>query len=169
VCVSIAHSGDLAVAIAGAEPVGIDVEIVEHRDAGVEKTALTAAESALLDQIVFDADGDPQRARAEAFTRFWAAKEAVSKAEGTGLEGRPAAFVVAAVEGEQLRVICDPDAREYVVDTTVVSAPAASGDMPAAYVVAWTRSEAARFITLPANHGGTRSCETTAQTQSSPT
>ncbi|MDB5039997.1 MAG: Beta-ketoacyl synthase [Candidatus Eremiobacteraeota bacterium] len=169
VCVSIAHSGDLAVAIADAEPVGIDVEIVEHRDAGVEETALTAAEIALLDQVAFDAGGDPQRARAEAFTRFWAAKEAVSKAEGTGLEGRPAAFAITAVEGAQLRVLCEADAREYVVDTTVVSGPAASGDALAAYVVAWTRSEASRTITLPANHGGTRSCETTAQTQSSPT
>ncbi|MDB5027242.1 MAG: beta-ketoacyl synthase, partial [Candidatus Eremiobacteraeota bacterium] len=160
VSVSIAHSGDLAVAIAGEDAVGIDVEIVEPRDAGVEALALTASERALLDRIVRDAGGEPGHARAVALTRFWAAKEAVSKAEGTGLEGRPAAFIVAAIEDERLHVVCGATARAYVVDTTVVGASAP-------YVVAWTRGGAQ--TTHPSNHGGTQSCQPTAKTPSSPT
>jgi phosphopantetheinyl transferase len=143
VCVSIAHSGDLAVAIADAQPVGIDVEIVERREGGLERIALTVPESSLLDRLVRDAGGEPQRARAEAFTRFWAAKEAVSKAEGTGLEGRPTRFVVTAVEGERLRICCSAVPCEYVVDTTLVDGPASAGGERATYVVAWTRSETA--------------------------
>lgn len=142
VCVSIAHSGDLAVAIAGGEPVGIDVEVVERRAASLERTVLTGAEIALLERLGDDA-------RAEAFTRFWAAKEAVSKAEGTGLQGRPTGFVVTAIDGELLAVACEAAGREYVVDTTVVSAAPVSGDAPSRYVVAWTRSETAQ----PLPHG----------------
>ena len=160
VCVSIAHSGDLAVAIADAQPVGIDVEIVERRDAGLEQVALTVPESSLLDRIVREKGGEPQRARDEAFTRFWAAKEAVSKAEGTGLEGKPSRFLVTGVEGERLRVCCSAVPCEYVVDTTLVTGPAIDGGEPATYVVAWTRSETSH---RPARRDGLTATETAAR------
>jgi phosphopantetheinyl transferase len=137
VCVSIAHSGDLAVAIAHEKAVGIDVEIIEPRNPGLEMLALAASERALLDRVVSGMRGDPVRSRSDAFTRFWAAKEAVSKAEGTGLAGRPTAFVVNAIDGDRLHVVCKTEptdkAREYMVETHVVSDP--SG---AEYIVAWT-------------------------------
>jgi phosphopantetheinyl transferase len=146
VCVSIAHSGDLAVAIAGEKAVGIDVEIIEPRNPGLEMVALSARERALLDRIVSGVRGDPERARSEAFTRFWAAKEAVSKAEGTGLAGRPTAFAVSAVDGNHMRIRCHPEptepTREYTVETCVVAAPphadADAAGVSAQYIVAWT-------------------------------
>jgi phosphopantetheinyl transferase len=144
VCVSIAHSGDLAVAIAHERPIGIDVEIVEPRNPGLEMIALSSPERALLDHVVSGMRGDPVRARPEAFTRFWTAKEAVSKAEGTGLAGRPGAFAIAMVEGDRLHVICQLEpteqTREYTVETRIVPGPAGTDGARADYLVAWTVS-----------------------------
>ena len=146
VCVSIAHSGDLAVAIAHEEAVGIDIEIVERRNPGLEMIALSAQERALLDRLP-DGGSDPERVRSEAFTRFWAAKEAVSKAEGTGLAGRPTAFVVGAVDGDRLRILCQGEpavpTREYTVDTCVVDGPLDANGARAQYIVAWTHAKPA--------------------------
>jgi phosphopantetheinyl transferase len=147
VCVSIAHKGDIAVAFAHKEAVGIDVEIIEPRSSALEMIALSAQERSLLDRIVSESGGDPQRARSAEFTRFWAAKEAVSKAEGTGLEGRPTAFAVSAVEGDRLRIVCHGEPatpkREYEVDTCIiVGSPNAHGGQ-AHYVVAWTHANSA--------------------------
>jgi phosphopantetheinyl transferase len=143
-CVSIAHSGDLAVAIADEQEVGIDVEMIELRNPGLEMVALSAPERALLDRVV-SSGSDFERARSEAFTRFWAAKEAVSKAEGTGLGGRPTAFAVAAVHGDCLRVLCQSEpalpTREYTVDTRVIDGPVLAGGARAQYVVAWTHAK----------------------------
>jgi malonyl CoA-acyl carrier protein transacylase/phosphopantetheinyl transferase len=142
VCVSIAHSGDLAVAIAHEKPIGIDVEIIEPRNPGLEMIALSPQERALLDRVVSGMRSDPVRARSEAFTRFWTAKEAVSKAEGTGLAGRPTAFAIAAMEGDRLRVTCQPESteqiRDYTVETRVVAGPPDADGASAEYVVAWT-------------------------------
>jgi malonyl CoA-acyl carrier protein transacylase/phosphopantetheinyl transferase len=142
VCVSIAHSGDFAVAIAHEKAIGIDVEIVEPRNPGLEMIALSAPERALLDRVASRVAGDPIHARSEAFTRFWAAKEAVSKAEGTGLAGRPSAFTIGAADGDRLRIICQAEpkaqAREYEVETRVIAGPSDSDGVGAQYIVAWT-------------------------------
>ena len=142
VCISIAHSGDLAVAIAHEEAIGIDVEIIESRNPGLEMMALSAPERALLDRVASGMMGDPVRARSELFTRSWTAKEAVSKAEGTGLAGRPTAFSVVAIEGDRLRVTCQLESteqiREYTVETRVVAGPSDAGATSAHYIVAWT-------------------------------
>jgi phosphopantetheinyl transferase len=142
VCVSIAHSGDLAVAIAHEKAIGIDVEIVEPRNPGLEMIALSAPERALLDRVVSRVGGDPVHARSETFTRFWAAKEAVSKAEGTGLAGRPTAFTIVATDGDRLRIICQAEpkvqAREYEIETRVVRGSLDSDGASAEYIVAWT-------------------------------
>jgi phosphopantetheinyl transferase len=104
IAVSLAHSGELAVAIVGTEgsgewAPGIDVERIEPRDASFEAIAFTPGERTLLDMLV------GSEARPLWITRFWSAKEAVSKSLGTGLEGRPQAFVVVDAEnGGWLRV-----------------------------------------------------------------
>ncbi|MFI6844415.1 beta-ketoacyl synthase N-terminal-like domain-containing protein [Kitasatospora sp. NPDC050467] len=72
------------------------------------------------------------------FTRFWAAKEAVAKAEGTGLRGRPRDFTVVAAEPSTLLVETAGPAgprRHRVHCTTVTSPPGLPGRR---YVVAWT-------------------------------
>jgi phosphopantetheinyl transferase len=142
VCVSIAHSGDLAVAIAHEKAIGIDVEIIEQRNPGLEMIALSASERALLDRTVIGMRGNPGRARSEVFTRFWTAKEAVSKAEGTGLAGRPTGFAVSAVDGDRLRILCQLEptehAREYAVETRLIGGPPNSEGAGTEYIVAWT-------------------------------
>jgi phosphopantetheinyl transferase len=75
--------------------------------------------------------------RSVGVTRFWAAKEAVAKARGTGLMGRPRDFEVFPGDGEQLTVVVDgtvhPTATELVHHG------------PGTYAVAWSR---------PADEGG---------------
>jgi phosphopantetheinyl transferase len=80
--ISISHKGEGAVAIAGAQPVGIDIETVETRDAGFASLAFTPAERALLARA---ATAD----RALQATRLWASKEAAGKAAGKGVLAGP--------------------------------------------------------------------------------
>jgi acyl transferase domain-containing protein/phosphopantetheinyl transferase len=122
---SLAHSGPLAAALVGppGAAVGIDVELVD--DAPAETALLTVAERDLLDTIC--PPGGAERARW--VTRFWTAKEAVAKAGGTGLGGRPARFVVSAVEGEDLSV---------TVDGAVHGVRTRVGDDPVPFAVGWT-------------------------------
>ncbi|WP_246569029.1 acyltransferase domain-containing protein [Polymorphospora rubra] len=137
--VSLAHCAEIGVAIArrrvpGAAPggpgVGIDVaEVTGHPESTVG-FALTGAESVLLASL---AGADPDL-RWLWFTRFWAAKEAAGKAEGTGLDGRPHRFVVRSANAAGLAV--DVDGRTYRVAYREVGNPE---HLPARrYVVAWT-------------------------------
>jgi acyl transferase domain-containing protein/phosphopantetheinyl transferase len=144
--VSLAHCGEVGVALARpggphASGVGIDVEPLVPRDQTTRDFALSDAEQALLAELVA---ADP-RPRDEAetlwFARFFTAKEAVGKAEGTGLAGNPRAFaVLSATESglvvEARRGAPDP-ARRYQVHTAVLANP---DDLPArTYTVAWTQ------------------------------
>ncbi|MEU8692013.1 beta-ketoacyl synthase N-terminal-like domain-containing protein [Streptomyces sp. NPDC048665] len=135
--VSLAHRGEAGVAIVrphspGPGP-GIDIEEVTARDPATLATALAPAELRLLEGL--SADGpDPQDLW---FTRFWAAKEAVAKAEGVGFGGRPRDFAVleAAPDGSRL-VVSGRLERAYTVHCAPVGNPPA---LPArSYVVAWT-------------------------------
>jgi phosphopantetheinyl transferase len=92
--VSIAHKGKLAAAIVGENAVGIDIEHVDARDEGFMSLAFAPAERVLM-------QAEPQDIAA---TRFWVAKEAVAKAGGTGLTGRPQDFIVEARDGNCVRV-----------------------------------------------------------------
>ncbi|WP_268255242.1 beta-ketoacyl synthase N-terminal-like domain-containing protein [Streptomyces phaeofaciens] len=145
--VSLAHCAEAGVAIVrphtpGPGP-GIDVEEVTDRTPQTRDTALAPAELRLL-RALSAADGD---SGARWFTRFWAAKEAVAKAEGTGFGGRPRDFTVldATPSGDRLTVAgrleraytvhCEPSvnppglpAREYVVAWTTGPAPAKEYD-----------------------------------------
>jgi phosphopantetheinyl transferase len=122
---SLAHAGGLAAALVGpaGTGVGIDLELVE--DAPAESALLTAVERDLLDTVA--PPGHPERARW--VTRFWTAKEAVAKAGGTGLGGRPARFVVTSVDSDRLLVVVD--GVEHWVRTRV-------DDDPVPFAVGWT-------------------------------
>jgi acyl transferase domain-containing protein/phosphopantetheinyl transferase (holo-ACP synthase) len=109
--VSVAHKGDLAVAIVGDREVGIDVERVEPRTDAFAQISYTAGELAL-------GDGSD-----EWHTRLWAAKEAAAKARGTGITD-PKRFEVTRREGERLYL------GELAVDTR------REGE----YIIAWTRT-----------------------------
>ncbi|MFE9452970.1 beta-ketoacyl synthase N-terminal-like domain-containing protein [Streptomyces sp. NPDC006739] len=135
--VSLAHRAEAAVAIVrphapGPGP-GIDIEEVTARDPGTLTAALGPDELALLSALCADG-GDP---RALWFTRFWSAKEAVAKAEGTGFGGRPRDFTVleAAPDGRRLLVSGRLE-RAYTVHCEPVRNPPALPDRD--YVVAWT-------------------------------
>ena len=124
--VSLAHSGRFAAAIASRDgSVGIDVELVS--DAPAEAALLTPSERELLEAMA-PAAGDPAE-RATWVTRFWTAKEAVAKAAGTGLGGRPARFVVTRVENDRLLVVVEGLGRWV---TTSVA------ELPLPYAVGWT-------------------------------
>ncbi|MBH1937602.1 polyketide synthase dehydratase domain-containing protein [Streptomyces sp. AV19] len=138
--VSLAHRAEAAVALVrprGADgrpaAVGIDVEEVAERPSGTLAVALGLAERELLAALCART-GEPESLW---FTRFWAAKEAVSKAEGTGLRGRPRDFEVAEATADLVRVAVN--GRHYPVRCRNVRNPE---DLPGReYVVAWTTGD----------------------------
>ena len=103
--VSVAHRSDAAVAVAAGpgEAAGIDVERVERRGSVFTRLALTTAELGLGDAAAIDRD--------TWVTRAWTIKEAVAKAAGTGLQGRPKDFVVREVDGDWALARGPDDAR----------------------------------------------------------
>ncbi|MDR6786520.1 acyl transferase domain-containing protein/phosphopantetheinyl transferase [Pedobacter africanus] len=93
--VSLAHKGTDAVGIAQYDkPVGIDIERIEARSEGFCELVFSEAERTLL----------AGKAQDEWATRFWVAKEAYGKYLGKGLQGNPKAYVVSAVQGEELNI-----------------------------------------------------------------
>ncbi|MFJ4961815.1 beta-ketoacyl synthase N-terminal-like domain-containing protein [Streptomyces sp. NPDC088729] len=142
--VSVAHRAEAGVAIAlrrgpdggedGFRGPGIDIEEIAEPEEATVTTALSAAERELL--AARQAGGEP---RALWFTRFWAAKEAAAKAEGTGFGGRPRDFAVTRAEPDRLTVTVrrpGAPARMYRVSCEQVANP--PGLPPRAYIVAWT-------------------------------
>jgi phosphopantetheinyl transferase (holo-ACP synthase) len=139
--VSLAHRAEAGVAIVRphtpAPGPGIDIEEVTTRDPQAMATVLGADELRLLRTLCATGGGTGTTTEALWFTRFWAAKEAVAKAEGTGFGGRPRDFAVleAAPAGDEL-IVSGRLERAYAVRC----APAANppGLTERAYVVAWT-------------------------------
>ncbi|MFG2124881.1 beta-ketoacyl synthase N-terminal-like domain-containing protein [Streptomyces sp. NPDC048710] len=135
--VSLAHRAEAGVAIVRPHTPrpgpGIDIEEVTARDPATLATALGVDELRLLRTFcAAGPDGEDLW-----FTRFWAAKEAVAKAEGVGFGGRPRDFAVreAAPDGSRLEVSGRLE-RAYTVHCAPASNPPA---LPRrAYVVAWT-------------------------------
>jgi phosphopantetheinyl transferase len=121
--VSLAHTAEVGVAIAGSATVGIDVVEIAPRDETTVRYALSDAEIALLGS---DRDHD--------FARFWAAKEAVGKALGTGLDGNPRRFVV--IDPDLTVAVGD---RTFTVQSCEVENPPELP--PRRYVVAWTSDQ----------------------------
>jgi acyl transferase domain-containing protein/phosphopantetheinyl transferase len=105
--VSIAHCAEAAVAVVRPRQgwgVGIDVEEVCPRPTDTVEFALCPAERELLATCV--AAGDSPELW---FTRFWTAKEAVAKAHGTGLQGRPRDFAVVSAAEREIWVALSDD------------------------------------------------------------
>ncbi|WP_432897198.1 beta-ketoacyl synthase N-terminal-like domain-containing protein [Micromonospora matsumotoense] len=137
--VSLAHCAEIGVAIArrrapdavpGGPGVGIDVAEVTDHPESTFTFALTPAELTLLTSLA----GTDAEARRLWFTRFWAAKEAVAKAEGTGLDGSPRRFRVYSATDVGMTV--QIGGRAYRVGHRDVANPE---DLPPRrYVVAWT-------------------------------
>ncbi|MGP3966140.1 beta-ketoacyl synthase N-terminal-like domain-containing protein [Streptomyces sp. 6N223] len=140
--VSIAHRAEAGVAIArrGGGPCGIDIEEIADRPRATLRAACGAGELALLDRLAAGNGGGGQDTGLW-FTRFWAAKEAVAKARGTGLRGRPADYRVADAppheRGGALRVAVGNES--YLVRLRQVANPPTLPERR--YVVAWTASE----------------------------
>ncbi|MFJ8333017.1 beta-ketoacyl synthase N-terminal-like domain-containing protein [Streptomyces sp. NPDC094437] len=131
--VSLAHSGEAAVAVARRGPCGIDLEEVTARPAASVAAACGPEERALLARTVAAGeDGEDVW-----FTRFWAAKEAVAKERGTGLGGRPQAYRVTAARPGLLRV--EHAGGVWDVRCDQLAAPA--GLPERTYVVAWTTGD----------------------------
>jgi phosphopantetheinyl transferase len=133
--VSLAHRAEAAVAMVrphrpGPGP-GIDIEEVVERDPAALATALGDGELRLLHELA-GADGESE---AVWFTRFWAAKEAVAKAEGTGFGGRPRDFEVFEAAAGRL-VVSGRLERAYTVHCERTGNPARLPERD--YVVAWT-------------------------------
>ena len=123
--VSIAHSGELGVAIVSPDgPVGIDVEAVDDRALDTERIGFTDAEHRLLDAECAGAGAraaDGAGDRTTALVRFWAAKEAVAKARGTGFLGNPRNFEVTGKTGDVLDIVTD--GHRYGVTTQLIGGP----------------------------------------------
>ncbi|MBC9712330.1 polyketide synthase dehydratase domain-containing protein [Streptomyces sp. TRM66268-LWL] len=129
--VSLAHCQEAAVALVRPQgPVGIDIEEIVERPPATVDAVLGATEHDLYRAL---------GAHPEALTRIWAAKEAASKAEGTGIQGRPRDFEVTAEGPDALRVRTPSGATHRVRLTTASNPPG----LPArTYVVAWTEPAA---------------------------
>ncbi|MDT0377528.1 beta-ketoacyl synthase N-terminal-like domain-containing protein [Streptomyces sp. DSM 42041] len=131
--VSLAHRAEVAVALARRGPCGVDVEEITERPRATVEAACGPEERELLDTLV-SSGGDDEPVW---FTRFWAAKEAVAKARGTGLAGRPAAFRVVAADPDQVRVAVD--GTTYDVSVRLTANPSTLPERR--YVLAWTTSD----------------------------
>ncbi|MEU9896487.1 beta-ketoacyl synthase N-terminal-like domain-containing protein [Streptomyces phaeochromogenes] len=143
--ISLAHRAEAGVAIVRPhrpEPgPGIDIEEVIERDTQTLAVALGEDELRLL-SAQCAATGESE---ALWFTRFWAAKEAVAKAEGTGFRGRPRDFTVLAATAEgagdagdvRVRLVVSGRLeRAYTVHCERTGNPPGLPDRD--YVVAWT-------------------------------
>ncbi|WP_369190644.1 beta-ketoacyl synthase N-terminal-like domain-containing protein [Streptomyces sp. R08] len=138
--VSLAHRAEAAVAIVrphvpGPGP-GIDIEEVVDRPPATLTTALSEEELALL-RSQLAATGESE---ALWFARFWAAKEAVAKAEGTGFRGRPRDFAVFHVASGSRLLVSGRLERAYTVHYEPAGNPPSLPDRT--YVVAWTTGPA---------------------------
>jgi phosphopantetheinyl transferase len=91
---SLAHTAAGAVAIAADVPVGIDIEPASRDARPLLADFATALEVELVERL---AQTSPEDAPA---TRLWCAKEAMAKALGTGLSGRPKDFEALAAEAD---------------------------------------------------------------------
>ncbi|GAA2133075.1 type I polyketide synthase [Kitasatospora kazusensis] len=141
--VSLAHRAEAAVALVrprrpgGGPGAGIDLEEVVERPAETLRVALGPAELELLERCRRSHGGS----EALWFTRFWAAKEAAAKSEGTGLRGRPRDFAVVAAEPSELTVLAHGPAgpRTHRLRCTGLGSP--PGLPERTYVVAWTPAD----------------------------
>ena len=96
--ISLAHKDRYAIAVASTFPVGIDLEKMEPRQQGFANMILNEAEKPFL-AVLSEKFGEDT-----ALTLMFSAKEAASKAIGTGLRPSPKFFKVLKVEHDTLWV-----------------------------------------------------------------
>lgn len=117
---NVSHAGDHAlIAWSAGCRVGVDIERCGRATdwRALTREVCTPGEAAYL-------DGLPDPARADAFMRIWAAKEALLKALGTGIAGGLQAFAVV-------------PPRDAATPATQIVAPAAPAAGVAAFDAAW--------------------------------
>lgn len=124
-CISIAHGAGQAVALAAADPVGIDIEQVVARDAGFLAAFSSAAERRLLAGCT--------HAEHDAWvTRLWCAKEALGKRLGSGVVGAAQDFEAQALGADgSLRLLHRPSAVEACIATLCDGDIMLAVDLPA--------------------------------------
>jgi acyl transferase domain-containing protein len=152
--ISIAHADGVSVALAALDPgarIGIDLELLGGRTEGLESSAFSAAERALLDRWA-----GPERA--EWVVRFRCARSAATKAAGISpMAGPRAAEVVNADDGEAgaprvVHVRLSPAEKDSLPigragPPSLAAAPETAGllrvitDRRGEYVWAWTLGE----------------------------
>lgn len=111
-CLSLAHSEGGYVALVASQPVGVDLEPLSRDVTAILGDFATPEERALIAPFL---EAQPHEVWA---TRLWCAKEAVSKALGTGLQGRPRDFAAVDVEADgSLLVQHQPSGQRLVVLT----------------------------------------------------
>ncbi len=158
---SIAHSAHVGVAQLSADgPVGIDVERVKPRGEGFSALAFTDSERTILGNAGRDANTDGA-AYDVRLTAMWAAKEAVAKAAGTGLQGRPSDWLISEIQGDRIRVN-DTWVNLEVLDLAPPGHDRSEADT---YVVAWTSAEPV----VAADHPRLRPSEQPSRSHGSPT
>lgn len=141
--VSIAHCGEVGVAIARQHACGIDVEEVTERPESTVTAAVGHRELSLLEKKSTESG----ESRALWFARFWTAKEAVAKRRGTGLKGAPKQFEVVRSSADASSELVETDVVLIVrVDDVDHRVRCRSLSNPAElsardYVVAWTDEE----------------------------
>lgn len=114
---TIAHSGDEAVAIAQHASVGVDIERIASRDDAFVRAISSDAEHALLDNLSHN-EALTKEQRDAWITRLWCAKEALGKWLGTGVEGAPHHFEATALDaGGHLHMRHRVSGREAQVST----------------------------------------------------
>ena len=109
--ISLAHTAAGAVAIVADVPVGIDLESAERDVRAILPDFATAAEIELVAELTAVDDDN------NAALRLWCVKEAMAKALGTGLQGRPKDFEAIAVENGDFLVQHGSTGERLVVHT----------------------------------------------------
>jgi len=93
-CISISHAGPVSAAVAdGITGIGIDIELIGRKQDGLEEEGFCQEERALLSGIAGHMCNDWR-------LRAWCAKESLSKALGSGLEGNPSNILLHRVNPE---------------------------------------------------------------------
>jgi phosphopantetheinyl transferase/malonyl CoA-acyl carrier protein transacylase len=97
---AVSNCGQLAIAIAGHQRLGVELQPIESQRPEFEAGAFTPQERSLVERI-------EASARLEWLTRFWCAKEAIGKALGCGLRHGPQSVIVTAFEtdGEVVKAV----------------------------------------------------------------
>jgi len=108
--ISLSHSNGVAVAVASEAPLGIDLERADRDVSGILHDFATQEEQAALAELTA---GEPD---GEWALRLWCAKEAASKAHGTGLLGLPKHYQLQEVSADGLWKMVQTDTgREFAI------------------------------------------------------